>query len=801
MMTNEQLKQAQLAFEKDSINLGVVRYQKAIDTNGEADSIPGMKLMKAAIPHMVEAITEWTSGALEGGTKGLSVVHFANQFPTDMLAYVAVKLAINGAASQLTVSNLAMTITRLLEDQLSYEKLRDEDIKLFRKWSDKVKKTPSQTHRVFLLKRQLKYAGVVAVKWGLAERGRFGAILVELLIESTGLFEKIDGGRKAPPKLSLTPEAEKFLLSAHQRTELLFPVYSPMVVPPKPWTTPFDGGYLTMRTNLVKSWNTDYMDELKAWDMPQVYRAVNALQNTKWQINTGILRLMREVWDGGGNMGGLPTRDPLPIPPRPTDEVWLAMSEEEQRASTRRVGALKEENFRMMSKRVTMISRLSIAEKYSEFSEFYFPHSLDWRGRVYPISGFLHPQSDDRGKALLQFAEGKPLGETGAYWLAVHLANTYGIDKVSFEERVKWVEDNSDMILECAMNPLDGSREWTKADSPWMFLAACMEWMGYAMQGKDYVSHIPVSWDGSCNGLQNFSAMLRDEVGGSATNLVPHDKPADIYSEVATKCSAIVDMDAANGNEEAALWVGKVNRKIAKRPTMTMPYGSGRFGFREQIKEEIEGHWHDHGVRYLDGGDDFHASVYLAGAMYEAISSVVVAARLAMDWLRETAKIASREGAPIHWTTPAGFLVLQDYREAEGQRVRFNIMGRDVRMVVQQTGTKLDNRKQSQGISPNFVHSQDASHMMLTVNACLDDGITAFAMIHDSYGTHAADAEALSYHLRRQFIDQYSGNVLEDFRNEILELVPEEKHCLIPPVPPMGALDLEGIMDSPYFFA
>jgi DNA-directed RNA polymerase len=234
---------------------------------------------------------------------------------------------------------------------------------------------------------------------------------------------------------------------------------------------------------------------------------------------------------------------------------------------------------------------------------------------------------------------------------------------------------------------------------------------------------------------------------------------------------------------------------------MTMPYGSGRYGFRGQIKEEIGGHWHDHGVRYLDGGDDFHASVYLAGAMFEAISSVVVAARLAMDWLQETAKIASKEGAPIHWTTPAGFLVLQDYRVDEGVALDFTLLDKRVTMVLKKTGTKLNNRKQSQGISPNFVHSMDASHMMLTVNACVDAGVTSFAMIHDSYGTHAADAETLSYHLRRQFIDQYSGNVLEDFRDEILELVPEEKHNLIPPVPPMGTLDLEDVMKSEYFFA
>jgi DNA-directed RNA polymerase len=40
-------------------------------------------------------------------------------------------------------------------------------------------------------------------------------------------------------------------------------------------------------------------------------------------------------------------------------------------------------------------------------------------------------------------------------------------------------------------------------------------------RSEEFVSHLPVAFDGSCNGLQNYSMMLRDEVGGAATNLVP----------------------------------------------------------------------------------------------------------------------------------------------------------------------------------------------------------------------------------------------------------------------------------------
>lgn len=52
------------------------------------------------------------------------------------------------------------------------------------------------------------------------------------------------------------------------------------------------------------------------------------------------------------------------------------------------------------------------------------------------------------------------------------------------------------------------------------------------MQSGDpssYVSHLPVHMDGSCNGLQHYAALGRDVAGGQAVNLLPSDKPQDVY--------------------------------------------------------------------------------------------------------------------------------------------------------------------------------------------------------------------------------------------------------------------------------
>ena len=60
---------------------------------------------------------------------------------------------------------------------------------------------------------------------------------------------------------------------------------------------------------------------------------------------------------------------------------------------------------------------------------FYFPHSLDFRGRAYPIPPHLNHVGSDLCRGLLLFVDGQPLGERGLFWLKVHLANLMGQDK------------------------------------------------------------------------------------------------------------------------------------------------------------------------------------------------------------------------------------------------------------------------------------------------------------------------------------------------------------------------------------
>lgn len=85
------------------------------------------------------------------------------------------------------------------------------------------------------------------------------------------------------------------------------------------------------------------------------------------------------------------------------------------------------------------------------------PHNLDFRGRAYPIPPHLNHIGDDLSRGLLKFAEGKPLGERGMWWLKIHLANVYGFDKASFDERAQFADDHLAEIYDSADKPLEAS--------------------------------------------------------------------------------------------------------------------------------------------------------------------------------------------------------------------------------------------------------------------------------------------------------------------------------------------------------
>jgi hypothetical protein len=124
------------------------------------------------------------------------------------------------------------------------------------------------------------------------------------------------------------------------------------------------------------------------------------------------------------------------------------------------------------------------------------------------------------------------------------------------------------------------------------------------------------------------------------------------------------------------------------------------------------------------------------------------------DWLRQKANACA--GLPLLWPTPLGFPVCQDKFELEGGSATAKLGGRQtIRVDVQRLGQRVEAHKQRDALLPNLIHSLDATHLALVLNAskhCAPHGVGS---IHDCLLCHPNDAVGLSLAVRKTFARLY----------------------------------------------
>jgi DNA-directed RNA polymerase len=180
----------------------------------------------------------------------------------------------------------------------------------------------------------------------------------------------------------------------------------------------------------------------------------------------------------------------------------------------------------------------------------------------------------------------------------------------------------------------------------------------------------------------------------------------------------------------------------------------------------------------------------------ECIAEVAVEAGKIMKWMREIARKLAKANHGMAWTTPCGFHVVHESREPKP--IRAATFDRRLILYIEDETRKIATRKQADGVVAHFVHSMDAAHMVRTVNRLAAGGIRHFAMMHDSFGVHAADVDRLHRVLREEFAGIYSEPVLVNFLNELRKAHPG---IALPDPPPTGDLDIRKVLESLYFFA
>ncbi|CRG96302.1 DNA-directed RNA polymerase, putative [Plasmodium gallinaceum] len=567
--------------------------------------------------------------------------------------------------------------------------------------------------------------------------------------------------------------------------------YLPMICKPKRWTDS-EGGMLLLKNNFIRC-NIKPLFNLNVCNLTRIKNIVSEIGNVKWKINKEILHFIEYAYFNGITIGKIPRNKNYSLP----KSVDLKSNNNEE---IRKYYLLKEEinrlNKCLISERPTFLQKLAVAKTLKDNEMIYFPHNIDFRGRMYPLSPHLHHMSDDICRSLIVFYDEKEIGEKGLFWLKVHLANNFGKDKLNFEKRIQWVDQNIDKIKKLSENPFDNIEFWSLADNPWQALAVSID-LSKALQCSDssrYKSNIPIQQDGTCNGLQHYAALGRDKDGGKAVNIVPFDEPQDIYSVVLDIVINKIKNDL-NKNIYASYCFkfDLLKRKVVKQTIMTICYGVTSIGAKNQVKGKIQTMI----GKDLDKNTINKLSQYIANYIFESISEIFKRAMIIKKWFNNLSKVTNELNIPITWISPIGLPCEQPYRL--GNRILVNTPLQTV-SVISYKNSLLHKNKQRLGFPPNFVHSLDASHLMMTAEKMLIENNFSFAAVHDSYWAHACNVDIMNKFIRDSFVTLYNEPILENiYQNFKIRL--GKYATKISPPPEQGELDISLVRGSLYFFS
>ena len=144
-------------------------------------------------------------------------------------------------------------------------------------------------------------------------------------------------------------------------------------------------------------------------------------------------------------------------------------------------------------------------------------------------------------------------------------------------------------------------------------------------------------------------------------------------------------------------------------------------------------------------------SAYVAKTVLSCIGDLFSGAKDIMDWLTTSARLVARSIPPervqaavqqlqaprgsspssprapkkrlekelmtsVIWTTPLGLPVVQPYRKAAKKQVMTALQS--VYIADPNAPTEVSPQKQATAFPPNFIHSLDATHMLLTATKC-----------------------------------------------------------------------------------
>ena len=642
----------------------------------------------------------------------------------------------------------------------------------------------------------------------------------EVIIEASSYFfvekDRVFKDNKVLLSMRYTCNLSETILNklAIEAYSAFFP--EPMTVPPKKWEYidgEIVGGYESYQYDLVRA-HTHEVDYSEYSE--RVFETVNYIQSVPWIVNRELVEQVKIDLVYPQKIDFIKTPYPESVGTEWETDIKspeLLKEDVEKIQEARKAFSVIAEIYKAeagdyesaLGKYRAVKLALGIAENYLD-ETIYFPHSYDFRGRIYPIPVGLSPQGSDAVKAMLNYKTGEQLTESGEQWCWAYMASLYGEDKIAFDLRIARGKELIDT-------------DYLEADEPYQFLAHQLE-MRRFLADPNYEVKVRIHLDACNSGSQFTSAMTGDLAGCIATNVVPtvnedgSQDRKDAYLLVAEKAlhqtKRLILIEQDQEIKDVLVFFKELltekGRKICKTPVMVSNYGGTNFGRMEVIWDSLREFKVDR--KWITKKN----AALFSKIIGDSITGVLSGGKAFETYIHKMNNIIAKKNKSITWKTSDGFVVVHSkYRELKGKQVSCVLPGarRPTTILKKSYSDKLSAAKMKSAISPNFVHSLDAELLRRVALKCQAAGIYNTDWIHDSFGSHPNHIEQVLFITKKEFKKLARRQPLrlldEQLKEQIDNSKPTQKVLAEIEFPQLKGFDVRGgldvVMNSNWFFS
>jgi DNA-directed RNA polymerase len=527
-------------------------------------------------------------------------------------------------------------------------------------------------------------------------------------------------------------------------------------------------------------------DEPKHWPGPETYHSglkVKFLNHHNQNHQASIAKSFANRRFNDKRLGHLPAVDTLGDVALRVDEWTLDLvrlygvdAREHKDADDRR--AYEQEIARTLATPSAMVRRGVFRNKYR----------IDFRGRINAIESFNYATADTK-RSLFRFAAPDEITDKGLDWLRMHAANCYGLDKLSYIERIYWVLQHEQQIEDVFYDPYGSKDFWYRAKRPFALAAACRE-LVLADNNPKHLTNLPLAYDHTASGFQHLALIGLDSKMAALVNLIKRERPVDVYGVLARLTELQFD-----GSPAALLWREFFNkhreriRELLKTPGMTFSYAATTSGNINQILEAL----------YDILGDvdrerfSFETIGYLVRCFRAVCAEELPGPVQSMKYIQSLVKQCYKAGRFLEFMTSSGLYTVNDYPKLNTSKIYLP----DVTEYTIADGFIPGTIRKAKAVSAaaaNFVHSLDATRLVRVVNAMAENEMSTLC-VHDSYAVLAPHAEQFHITNRQELWAMYY-EMWE--RGGPLALLCEQNGNIGAPPPPPGDFDIAKVQDATY---